>query len=94
MDKKKLEDLYMNMQKIHERARIIFEQEGVPSMLKNEYKNKVSQYDGMYDSVETMKQMSSKEETIDNLINQQIEILNVRISWELDWAKRAASKLN
>jgi len=40
-----------------------------------------------------MKGLTSKEDTLENLINQQIEILNVRIKWELDWAKRVIERL-
>ena len=36
----------------------------------------------------------SKEETVENLTNQQIEALSVRIKWELDWLKRVASSIN
>ncbi|MBO6130245.1 MAG: hypothetical protein J6P79_15335 [Pseudobutyrivibrio sp.] len=89
----RLEELYEKMTQVHEKAENIYGQEGVPSMLKNEYRNKVSQYDNMYASIETMKQMSTKEETLENLANQQIEILNVRIKWELDWANRAVRKI-
>ncbi|SDB12024.1 hypothetical protein SAMN02910298_00609 [Pseudobutyrivibrio sp. YE44] len=87
MDKLKLEELYSKMMQLHERAEIVFSQDGVPSMMKNEFKNKVSQYNEMYENCETMKLMTSKQETIDNLLNQQAEILNVRINWELGWVK-------
>lgn len=89
----KLEELNTKKEMVHEKAKSLFEMENVPSMLKNEYRNKVSQYDNMYDSIENMKQLSTKEDTIENLINQQIEVLNVRIKWELDWAKRAITKI-
>lgn len=88
MDTVKLNDLYNKMMQVHEKATDVFNNASTSSMLKNEFNNKVSQYDGMYDSVVTMKEMSSKPETIDNLTSQQIEILNVRIKWELDWMSR------
>ena len=90
MENNNLEELYNNMQKIHEKATVIYDQTGIPSALKNEFKNKVSQYSGMYESVENMKELTSKPDTLVNLINQQVEIMNVWIKWELDWAKRAA----
>ena len=93
MDNTKLEELYSKMTQVHEKAGAVFAQEGVPSMLKNEFRNKVSQYDEMYENCEFMKGITLKQETIDNLLNQQAEILNVRIKWELDWAKRALEKL-
>lgn len=93
MDKSKLEELYNKMSLVHEKAQSAYQQEGVPSMLKNEFNNKVSQYNEMYENCESMKLMTSKEETIDNLFNQQLEILNVRIKWELDWIKRVVASL-
>ncbi len=75
--------------KVHEKVSVIYEMGNIPAMLANEYRYKVSQYDNMYNSIETMKEMTSKKETIDNLVDQQIEVLNVRVNWELDWAKRA-----
>ncbi|MBQ6461925.1 MAG: hypothetical protein IJJ59_01205 [Pseudobutyrivibrio sp.] len=93
MDKSKLEELYNKMSLVHEKAQSAYQQAGVPSMLKNEFNNKVSQYNEMYENCEAMKLMTSKEETIDNLFNQQLEILNVRIKWELDWIKRVIASL-
>ena len=93
MDTNKLNELLENMNKVHERAKSLFEKDEVPAMLKNEYKNKVSQYDGMYESIEMMKSMTTSSETIENLYNQQIEILNVRIKWEMDWINRTINIL-
>lgn len=89
MENKDLKELYEKMQKVHGKALEIFNLNKASSMLKNEFRNKVSQYDSMYDSIESMKAITDKAETMENLINQQLEILNVRIKWELDWAKRA-----
>ncbi len=90
MGDNKLKELYEKMLLVHNKSQGLFDLGTVPSMLKNEFNNKVSQYDNMYDSIETMKAMTDNQETIDNLINQQIEVLTVRIKWELDWATRAA----
>ena len=94
MDTTKLEELYKKMIQVHEKSVEIIDNHKISSMLMNEYNNKVNQYDDMYKSLETMKALTSKEETIDNLINQQIEALSVRIKWELDWLKRVASSIN
>lgn len=94
MDTTKIEELYKKMAQVHEKAVEIIDNHKISSMLMNEYNNKVNQYDDMYKSLETMKALTSKEETIDNLINQQIEALSVRIKWELDWLKRVASSIN
>ncbi len=92
MNEEKLKELYDKMIQVHEKVESIYDKEGVPSMLKNEYRNKVSQYNDMYENCQDMKLMTSKQETIDNLLNQQAEILNVRIKWELDWAKRVIER--
>lgn len=89
MKNEELEALYNKMKKVHEKAQEIFKQGNLSSMIKNEYKNKVSQYDSMYQSLEDMKALSDKEDTVESLITQQAEVLNVRIKWQLDWAKRA-----
>lgn len=94
MDTTKLEELYSKMTQVHEKSVEIIDSHKISSLLMNEYNNKVNQYDDMYKSLETMKALTSKEETIDNLINQQIEALSVRIKWELDWLKRVASSIN
>ncbi len=92
MNEEKLKELYDKMIQVHEKVESIYDKEGVPSMLKNEYRNKVSQYNDMYENCQDIKLMTSKQETIDNLLNQQAEILNVRIKWELDWAKRVIER--
>ena len=94
MSSNKLKVLLEKMQLVHDKAQGMFDIGTVPSMLKNEFNNKVSQYDNMYDSIETMKAMTDNQETIDNLIGQQIEVLTVRIKWELDWATRAAKLIS
>ena len=93
MENTKSKELYEKMTKVHVKAAFLYEMEGVSPTLKNEYKIKVSQYDGMYISLETMKSMTTKQDTIDNLDSQQIEMLNVRIKWEMDWATRVANNL-
>lgn len=93
MGDNKLKELYEKMLLVHNKSQGLFDLGTVPSMLKNEFNNKVSQYDNMYDSIETMKAMTDNQDTIDNLINQQIEVLTVRIKWELDWATRAAARI-
>ena len=89
-----LQELYNKMLKVHEKTDAIFEQFQIKGMLRNEFNNKVNQYTSMYESVETMKSLATSEEAIENLINQQIEILNVRIQCELNLAQRAINSQN
>lgn len=88
-----IESLYRKMQQVHEKVDAIFKAAKVPSMLMNEYNNKVSQYENMYETVETMKAMAGKEEAVEKLIFQQKEILNVRIKCELELAGKAKEYL-
>ena len=94
MDNAKVQELYEKMLQVHERGQDCFSQDNVPSMLKNEYKNKVSQYDEMYENIEMMKGITTNPESIDNLLNQQHEILAVRIKWELGWIKKVLGHIS
>lgn len=85
-----MQELYNKMLEVHNTVDSIFKTVEVPSMLKNEYNNKVSQYENMYESVETMKAMAETDEAKEALVNQQIEILNVRMKCEVELAKKAA----
>lgn len=89
MKNTELQDLYQNMLQIHGKVDNIFQTVEVPSMLRNEYNNKVSQYENMFESVETMKSIAKTEEAKDSLVNQQIEILKVRIKCEVALAEKA-----
>ena len=84
-----MQELYNKMLEVHNTVDSIFKTVEVPSMLKNEYNNKVSQYENMYESVETMKAMAETDEAKEALVNQQIEILNVRMKCEVGLAKKA-----
>ena len=86
-----MQELYNKMLEVHNTVDSIFKTVEVPSMLKNEYNNKVSQYENMYESVETMKAMAETDEAKEALVNQQIEILNVRMKCEVELAKKAAA---
>ena len=88
---KELQDITKQMQQVHERVDVLFKTAKVPSMLMSEYKNKVSQYENMIESVETMKKMAGSDEAVDKLIFQQKEILNRRIKCELELAKKVQS---
>ncbi|MCR5272677.1 MAG: hypothetical protein K6E13_06820 [Lachnospiraceae bacterium] len=83
-----LNNLILQVEDIHKKAENIIGEGGFSPILKNEYKNKISQYVKMYESVETMKKMTDNAMTLERLIDQQIEILNVRIVWEKDWIKK------
>ncbi len=89
MENKALCDLISQADEIHKNAGEIINKGGFSPILKNEFKNKISQYEKMYESVETMKTLTENDKALERLIDQQIEILKVRIDWEQDWIKKA-----
>ena len=93
MNQQELDNLYSRMLQIHNKVDEVFQEARLPGMLKNEYNNKINQYESMYSSVEMMKSIAKTKEAVDGLIDQQTEILNVRMKCELDLAKRAATYL-
>ena len=88
-----LKELNKKMLEVHSRVDILFKTANIPSMLMNEYKNKVDQYENMFDTVETMKKMVDTDEAVQQLILQQKEILNRRIKCEMELARKAQSCL-
>ncbi len=81
--------LYNKMTQVHEKVDVLFKTAKIPTMLMNEYNNKVSQYENMYDTVETMKTMAQTDDAVEKLNLQQKEILNRRIKCEMELAKKA-----
>ncbi len=79
---------------IHEEAEQLYQEQVLPSVLKNEFKNKTEQYLTMYESVETMKSLATKPEAIENLILQQISILVRCSEVDSDWIRRVNEYLN
>ncbi|MCR4694785.1 MAG: hypothetical protein K5773_05655 [Pseudobutyrivibrio sp.] len=77
------------LEESHAVAIKLFAKDGIPGALKNEFNIKTDQYDSMFNSIEDMKSLSTKDEMIDNLLQQQMEGLRVRIEWERDIIKRA-----
>ena len=88
-----LRELHKRMEEVHGRVDVLFKTAKIPSMLMSEYKNKVSQYENMIESVETMKKMANTDDAVEKLIFQQKEILNRRMKCELELARKAQSCL-
>ena len=63
--------LYNKMTQVHEKVDVLFKTAKIPTMLMNEYNNKVSQYENMYDTVETMKTMAQTDDAVEKLNLQQ-----------------------
>ena len=90
---KELQELQKKVNEVHSRVDVLFNTAKIPTMLMNEYKNKVSQYENMIESVEMMKNMAKTDEAVQQLIFQQKEILNKRIKCEMELARKAQSCL-
>lgn len=69
------------MEALHKEVYELFLEKNISGALKNEYNNKVTQYDSMYSSLEDMKKMM-KDEAKESLINHQMTILEQRIEFE------------
>ncbi len=83
-----IKDTLEKLQSIHEKAAILAAQETVPGPLKNEFKIKTEQYESMFADLEMMKSLAEKPETINNVLEQEMNVLKTRIKWELDIVKR------
>ena len=90
---KELQDLTKQVMQVHDRVDVLFKTAHIPSMLMSEYKNKVSQYENMIESVETMKKMAGSDDAVEKLVFQQKEILNRRMKCELELARKAQACL-
>ena len=69
------------MEALHKEVYELFLEKNISGALKNEYNNKITQYDSMYSSLEDMKKMM-KDDASESLINHQMTILEQRIEFE------------
>ena len=83
----KLQQKKSEMQALHEEVYALFIEKNIKGALKNEYNNKITQYDNMYSSLETMKNQM-KEQAAEGLINHQLTILNQRMEFEREMKEK------
>ena len=83
-----IKDTLEKLQVIHEKAETMAASDSVPSPLKNEFKNKTEQFEDMFSDLEMMKSLTDKKESLDNLLDQELNVLKTRIKWEMDIVKR------
>lgn len=76
------------MEEMHMRVCQLLAQVTISDMLRREYKRTINQYESMYLSIEAMKKETSLPEAVDGLIEQQIQILQKRTTYELDFIKQ------
>ena len=75
------------MQTLHKEVHALFIEKNIKGALKNEYNNKITQYDNMYSSLENMKNQMTDQAT-ESLINHQLTILNQRMEFEREMKEK------
>ncbi len=85
----KIKTVAARIAEINSGTKKLIEDNNVPSSIRNEFHLKSNQYDGMIEDLETMRSFTDKQETLENLLNQEVEVLRVRIEWEKDILRRA-----
>lgn len=76
------------MEALHEEVYSLFIEKNVQGPLKNEYNNKITQYESMYSSLEMMKNQMKEPSAAEGLINHQMTILAQRIEFEQGMKER------
>lgn len=84
---KELQQKQSEMQALHEEVYALFIEKNIKGALKNEYNNKLAQYDNMYSSLEAMKSQMT-DQAAESLINHQLTILSQRMEFEREMKKK------
>lgn len=84
---KQLQQKQSEMQALHEEVYALFIEKNIKGALKNEYNNKLAQYDNMYSSLEAMKSQMT-DQAAESLINHQLTILSQRMEFEREMKKK------
>lgn len=84
---KQLQQKQSEMQALHEEVHALFIEKNIKGALKNEYNNKLAQYDNMYSSLEAMKSQMT-DQAAESLINHQLTILSQRMEFEREMKKK------
>lgn len=84
-----MDNLRSSLEVIHGKAEKVFQSEKIPQPLRDEFNVKSAQYRNMYSSLETMKELSTDADAIQNLSDQQNNILKTWLAWEQGIIKQA-----
>ncbi|MDY2912274.1 MAG: hypothetical protein SOT58_09565 [Agathobacter sp.] len=84
---KQLQQKQSEMQALHEEVYALFIEKNIKGALKNEYNNKLAQYDNMYSSLEAMKSQMT-DQAAESLINHQLTILSQRMEFEREMKEK------
>ena len=82
-----LQQKQSEMQALHEEVYALFMEKNIKGALKNEYNNKLAQYDNMYSSLESMKSQMT-DQAVESLINHQLTILSQRMEFEREMKEK------
>lgn len=75
------------MHALHKEVHALFIEKNIKGALKNEYNNKLAQYDNMYSSLEAMKSQMT-DQAAESLINHQLTILSQRMKFEREMKEK------
>ena len=84
---KQLQQKQSEMQTLHKEVHALFIEKNIKGALKNEYNNKITQYDNMYSSLENMKNQMT-DQAAESLINHQLTILSQRMEFEREMKEK------
>lgn len=84
---KQLQQKQSEMHALHKEVHALFIGKNIKGALKNEYNNKLAQYDNMYSSLESMKSQMT-DQAAESLINHQLTILSQRMEFEREMKKK------
>ena len=84
---KELQQKLSEMHALHEEVYALFIEKNIKGALKNEYNNKLAQYDNMYSSLEAMKSQMT-DQAAESLINHQLTILSQRMEFEREMKEK------
>lgn len=84
---KELQQKQSEMHALHKEVHALFIEKNIKGALKNEYNNKLAQYDNMYSSLEAMKNQMT-DQAAESLINHQLTILSQRMEFEREMKEK------
>lgn len=84
---KQLQQKQSEMHALHKEVHALFIEKNIKGALKNEYNNKLAQYDNMYSSLEAMKSQMT-DQAAESLINHQLTILSQRMEFEREMKEK------
>ncbi|MDD6633422.1 MAG: hypothetical protein PUE83_11275 [Lachnobacterium sp.] len=82
-----LQQKQSEMHALHKEVHALFIEKNIKGALKNEYNNKLAQYDNMYSSLEAMKSQMT-DQAAESLINHQLTILSQRMEFEREMKEK------